>query len=103
MTFGITNTNGIQIWDLRTGSIFDAYAYDNAVTSMMFDSRRIVSAAQEDVVKVYDKLESRQWDCGAGTTAQEEGLTPAVVERVRIKEGYLVEGRRDGVVGVWAC
>ncbi|KAI0538454.1 mitochondrial division protein [Xylaria digitata] len=93
----------IRIWDLRTGSIFDAYAYDNPITSMMFDSRRIVSAACEDVVKVYDKMESRQWDCGAGITEPEDGRTPAIVEHVRIKEGYMVEGRRDGLVGVWAC
>jgi division protein 1 len=36
---------------------------------MMFDARRIVCAAGEDVVKVYDK----------------------------------VEGRKDGIVGVWTC
>ncbi|KAI4601099.1 Mitochondrial fission protein [Pestalotiopsis sp. 9143b] len=93
----------IRIWDLRTGSIFDAYAYDNPVTSMMFDSRRIVSAAQEDVVKVYDKLESRQWECGAGITQAEENKSPAIVEHVRIKEGYMIEGRQDGIVGVWKC
>ncbi|TDZ17336.1 Mitochondrial division protein 1 [Colletotrichum orbiculare MAFF 240422] len=93
----------IRIWDLRTGSIYDAYAYDNAVTSMMFDERRIVSAAGEDVVKVYDKVEGRQWDCGAGIAEAEEGKTPAIVERVRVKDGYLVEGRKDGIVGVWKC
>lgn len=70
---------------------------------MMFDSRRIVSAAGEDVVKVYDKLESRQWDCGAGVKAAEEGKTPAIVERVRMRDGYMTEGRSDGIVGVWAC
>jgi len=93
----------VRIWDLRTGSIFDAFAYDNPVTSMMFDARRIVSAAGEDVVKVYDKMESRQWDCGAGITQAEENKTPSIVEHVRIRDGYLVEGRRDGLVGVWAC
>ncbi|KAL7627718.1 Mitochondrial fission protein [Parahypoxylon ruwenzoriense] len=93
----------IRIWDLRTGSIFDAYAYDNPVTSMMFDSRRIVAAAGEDVVKVYDKMESRQWDCGAGATEADRGRTPGIVDHVRVKDGYLIEGRRDGVVGAWAC
>ncbi|KAI0197549.1 mitochondrial division protein [Astrocystis sublimbata] len=93
----------IRIWDLRTGSIFDAYAYDNPITSMMFDTRRIVSAAGEDVIKVYDKMESRQWDCGAGITESEDGRTPAIVEHVRVKDGYAVEGRRDGLVGVWSC
>lgn len=70
---------------------------------MMFDVRRIVCAAGEDVVKVYDKVEGRQWDCGAGIAGEEEGRTPAVVERVRIKDGYMTEGRRDGIVGVWTC
>ncbi|KKF92838.1 Mitochondrial division protein 1 [Ceratocystis platani] len=72
----------IRIWDLRTGAIHDAFAYDNPITSMMFDTRRIVSAAGEDVVKVYDKVEGRQWDCGAGVTAAEEGKSPAIIERI---------------------
>lgn len=93
----------VRIWDLRTGSIYDAYAYDNPITSMMFDARRIVSAAGEDVVKVYDKVEGRQWDCGAGIAEAEEGKTPAIVERVRVRDGYMIEGRRDGIVGVWTC
>lgn len=70
---------------------------------MMFDTRRIVCAAGEDVVKVYDKVEGRHWDCGAGITEADEAKAPAVVERVRIRDGYMVEGRRDGIVGVWTC
>ncbi|KKY31961.1 putative mitochondrial division protein 1 [Diaporthe ampelina] len=94
----------IRIWDLRTGSIYDAYAYDHPITAMAFDNRRIVSAAGEDVVKVYDKLESRQWDCGAGVNAAEQGKTPpATVGRVALQDGYLLEGRQDGIVGVWTC
>lgn len=72
---------------------------------MMFDSRRIVSAAGEDVVKVYDKTDGRHWDCGAGASAtvedRMEGVKTSVVERVRIRDGYMVEGRRSGEVGVW--
>ena len=93
----------MQIWDLRTGTIFDAYAYDHPVTSMMFDTRRIVSAAGEDVVKVYDKTDGHHWNCGAGITAEEEGGNASIVEKVRIKDGYLVEGRKDGIIGVWTC
>ncbi|GAB1319102.1 Mitochondrial fission protein [Madurella fahalii] len=93
----------IRIWDLRTGSIYDAYAYDNPITSMMFDTRRIVCAAGEDVVKVYDKVEGRHWDCGAGIAEAEGAAAPAIVERVRLRDGYMVEGRRDGIVGVWTC
>lgn len=72
---------------------------------MMFDSRRIVAAAGENVVKIYDKTDGRHWDCGAGLNAAEDGEEShaAVVERVRIKDGYLTEGRRDGVVGIWTC
>lgn len=80
---------------------------------MMFDSRRIAAAAGEDVVKIYDKTDGRHWDCGAGlvaagagaaAAAPEEGRRPAaVVGRVRIKDGYLTEGRKDGIVGVWSC
>lgn len=71
---------------------------------MMFDARRIIAAAGEDVVKVYDKTEGRHWDCGAGALlAEGSDAKAAVVEKVRIKDGYLVEGRRDGVVGVWSC
>jgi division protein 1 len=72
---------------------------------MMFDSRRIVSAAGEDVVKVYDKTDSRQWDCGAGASLSVEdsmsGVTTSIVEQVRLKDGYMVEGRRNGEIGVW--
>ncbi|EME78343.1 uncharacterized protein MYCFIDRAFT_58460 [Pseudocercospora fijiensis CIRAD86] len=93
----------VRIWDLRTGNIHDAFAFDNAITSMQFDTRRIVAAAGEDVVKVYDKTDGRHWDCGAGVLKDEEEIRPSVVERVRIRDGYLVEGRRDGVVGVWSC
>lgn len=70
---------------------------------MMFDARRIVSAAGENVAKVYDKMDGRHWDCGAGVTAETDGLTPALVERVRVKDGYLSEGRKDGFVGIWTC
>lgn len=93
----------MQIWDLRTGSIYDAYAYDNPVTSMMFDSRRIVAAAGENVVKIYDKPDGRHWDCGAGLVAEEDGQRPAVVEKVNFKDGFLTEGRKDGAVGIWTC
>jgi mitochondrial division protein 1 len=70
---------------------------------MMFDNRRIVCAAGEDFAKVYDKTDGRHWDCGAGLNAEQEERASSIVERVRIKDGYMVEGRKDGVVGVWTC
>lgn len=70
---------------------------------MMFDARRIVAAAGEDVVKVYDKTDGRQWDVGPGLLVEVDDSPPSIIERVRIKDGYLVEGRKDGMVGVWSC
>jgi len=70
---------------------------------MMFDTRRIVAAAGEPVAKIYDKTDGRHWNCGAGAQEDDEQVSTSVVERVRIKDGYLVEGRRDGVVGIWSC
>ena len=72
---------------------------------MMFDARRIAATAGEDVVKVYDKTEGRHWDCGPGASVTESGevSNSAIIERVRIKDGYMIEGRKDGVVGVWSC
>jgi division protein 1 len=71
---------------------------------MMFDTRRIVAAAGEPVAKIYDKTDGRHWNCGAGAQEDDADSNGAsVVERVRIKDGYLVEGRKDGVVGIWSC
>lgn len=74
---------------------------------MQFDARHIVSACCEDVVKVYDKTDGRHWDLGAGAalTIEDnmEGKTASIVDRVRVKDGFLVEGRRSGEVGVWTC
>jgi mitochondrial division protein 1 len=71
---------------------------------MMFDARRIVTAAGEDVVKIYDKTDGRHWSCGPGVGVDDSDTTAlATIEHVRIKEGYMVEGRKDGMVGVWSC
>ena len=85
------------------GSIYDAFAYDKPVTSMKFDAKRIVAAAGESVVKVYDKADGNHWDCGAGVGADEQGPLPATVDRVCLKDGFLIEGRQDGIVGAWTC
>lgn len=69
---------------------------------MMFDAKRIVAAAGENVVKVYDKADGHHWDCGAGVGA-DDMTSYATVDHVRLKEGFLVEGRKDGIVGAWTC
>jgi mitochondrial division protein 1 len=42
----------LQIWDLRTGGIFETVKYEHGVTALQFDSRKIVSAAGENGIKV---------------------------------------------------
>ena len=55
------------------------------------------------MVKIYDKADGNQWDCGPGVALAEEGLSLSPIERVRIKDGFMVEGRKDGMVGVLSC
>jgi division protein 1 len=41
-----------QVWDLRTGGIFETIQFDHAVTALQFDSRKIIAAGGENGVKV---------------------------------------------------
>lgn len=93
----------IRIWDLRTGSIVDAFAYDHPITSLHFDARRIISTNMESTVKVYDRETGRHWTCGPGADNENESESLSIVATAMSKEGYLVEGREDGTIGVWAC
>lgn len=69
----------------------------------MFDARSIVAAAGEDVVKVYDKTDGHHWDCGSeDPNDASEKPSRSVVERVRLKEGYMIEGRKNGSVQAWS-
>ncbi|KAG9686714.1 DNA/RNA polymerase, partial [Aureobasidium melanogenum] len=81
----------VRIWDLRTGGIIDAFAYDSPIVDSSVDARHIVSAIGESVVKIYDKTDGNQWDCGPGASEQEDQGPLSTIERVRIKDGYLVE------------
>ncbi|KNZ78167.1 Mitochondrial division protein 1 [Termitomyces sp. J132] len=42
----------IRIWDLRSGRSFETISYDHAVTSLQFDTRKIIAATGENGVKV---------------------------------------------------
>lgn len=88
----------IRTWDLRAGTLFDAFAYDAPITSLHFDARRIVSANGQNNVKVYDREQEKHWTIGDGINAPD-----TVIDHVRYREGYLVEGRQNGQIGVWAC
>lgn len=43
---------GVQIWDLRTGSVSDVLKFDHPVTSLQFDTRKIIAATGENGIKV---------------------------------------------------
>ncbi|ODQ66321.1 WD40 repeat-like protein [Nadsonia fulvescens var. elongata DSM 6958] len=89
----------VRIWDLRTGTIFDAFAYDSPISSLHFDSKQIVTCNNESTVKIYDRVAERHWTCGAGEIESDA----AKVETAKCIEGYLVEGREDGKIGIWSC
>ncbi|KAL8996829.1 MAG: hypothetical protein Q9169_003731 [Polycauliona sp. 2 TL-2023] len=105
----------VRLWDLRSGQVHRSLVgHTGPVTCLQFDdvhlvtgsldrsiriwdlrTGRIISAAGENVVKIYDKTDGRHWECGAGMTPEKDGL--ATVEKVRIKDGYLTEGRKDAL------
>lgn len=42
----------IQIWDVRTGGVFETLRYDHPVTALQFDTRKVIAATGENGVKV---------------------------------------------------
>jgi len=86
----------IRIWDLRTGGIHDAFAYESPITSLQFDSKKIISSNCETTAKIYDRIDEKHSSCGGKDTDS------SIINYVRYKEGYLIEGRADGKIGVWA-
>lgn len=42
----------IQIWDVRTGGVFETLKYDHPVTALQFDTRKVIAATGENGVKV---------------------------------------------------
>ncbi|KWU46066.1 WD40 repeat-like protein [Rhodotorula sp. JG-1b] len=85
----------IRIWDLRTGAIADTLRYDHAVTSLQFDSRKVVAAAGENSVKVYNRTTMEH------SALQLNGHT-APAEKLRFMDRYLASGGRDAMVKIWA-
>ncbi|GMF07768.1 unnamed protein product [[Candida] boidinii] len=79
--------------------MIDSFAYDSPISSLQFDESKIVSANNENTVKIYDRIDGRHWKCGEG---EENVDYKGKTNYARYKEGYLVEGRNDGTIGVWA-
>ncbi|EPQ60994.1 WD40 repeat-like protein [Gloeophyllum trabeum ATCC 11539] len=85
----------IRIWDLRTGGIFETLKYDHAVTSLQFDSRKVVAATGENGIKIYNRTSMQH------STLLTNGHTRPV-EKLRYMDRYLVSGGRDAMVKIWA-
>ncbi|KAF9535760.1 WD40-repeat-containing domain protein [Crepidotus variabilis] len=85
----------LKVWDLRTGGIFETIHFDHAVTGLQFDSRKIVTAAGENGIKVYNRT-SRQT-----TTLLTNGHTKPA-QRLRYMDRYLVSGGRDAKLKIWS-
>lgn len=111
----------LRIWDLRTGGILDSFSYDNPIKKIMFDDLKIASVVENELgIHVYDRTEQRHWMLGGDvlsssaetvetSSAQAPAPTPAspsssyadFVNDIQFSGSYLVEGRSDGIVGVW--
>ena len=86
----------VKTWDLRTGAMIDSFTFENTVKSLDFDKSKIVVATNENTVKVFDRNEGKHWRCDDPPDGN------SIVECLRYSDGYLVEGRNNGNINVWA-
>lgn len=87
----------VRIWDLRTGGTIEVLHYGDAVSSVSFDSERIVAAAGDECVHVYSRARFHQVEL-QGTRGGQGGHE---VQSVRYRGKRIVSGSRDGVVRIW--
>lgn len=85
----------IKIWDLRTGGISDTIRFDYPVSSLQFDTRRIVAAAGQNGVQLYNRVS------GETSSLELSGHT-GPVERIRYMDSYAASGGRDNQVKIWS-
>ncbi|KAK9899757.1 WD40 repeat-like protein [Cystobasidium minutum MCA 4210] len=85
----------VRVWDLRTGRTIETLRYDGPVTSLQFDSRRIMVAGGTNNVQVFNRTTLQQ------TELVINGHT-SPVERLRFMDRYLATGARDSTVKIWS-
>lgn len=85
----------VRVWDLRTGRTIETLRYDGPVTSLQFDSRRILVAGGTNNVQVFNRTTLQQ------TELIINGHT-SPVERLRFMDRYLATGARDSTVKIWS-
>lgn len=85
----------IRIWDLRTGGTLDTIKFNHAVSSLQFDTRKVIATAGENGIKVYNRTTTQQ------TTLVTNGhMQP--VECVRYMDRYLISGGQDSKLKIWS-
>lgn len=89
----------VRVWDLRTGGVVDTWAYDQPVLDLCMDQKKVVCAIGDSVAHIYERSTGVHWSVGPGDAEPD----PSPITSVSQQKGYLVEGRLDGTVGVWAC
>lgn len=106
----------LEIWDVRSGRVFETLQYDHGVTALQFDTRKIVAATGENGVKVYCthrihalhiltavlsfSLQIYNRTTMQHSTLQINGHTRPV-DRLRYMDRYLASGGRDSTVKIW--
>lgn len=105
-----------EIWDVRSGGVYETLKYDHGVTALQFDTRKIVAATGENGVKVYcadpihtlhilSTILSFALQIYNRTTMQHSTLRinghTRPVGRLRYMDRYLASGGRDSTVKIW--
>lgn len=86
----------VRVWDLRTGLLNKFHAYSAPVLSLdLFQENAAVVVANETGIQIYDSNKDESWPC------LEQGNETSVTA-VKYKENYMVEGRENGDVHIWA-
>ncbi|CCF58856.1 hypothetical protein KAFR_0F02590 [Kazachstania africana CBS 2517] len=86
----------VRIWDLRTGLSVDTLVFESPVSGLDFDVEKVVIANGGNAVKIYDRRERKQW------TYETSSETVSQVNTVKYKDSYMIDGRNDGSVNIWA-
>lgn len=89
------SANGsVRVHDLRGGSVLDTFTLTSGVRSMRLDHEKIAAATGDPGIRIYDMRSGENSLVGSSDAAGSVS--------VALKDGYLVEGREDGTIGIWA-
>ncbi|CAI4043603.1 hypothetical protein SKDZ_10G1030 [Saccharomyces kudriavzevii ZP591] len=86
----------VRVWDLRTGLLSKFHAYNAPVLSLdFFQDNAAVVVSNATSIHIYDSNKDESWPC------VEKG-DKVNVTAVKYKDNYMLEGRGNGDVHIWA-